>query len=70
MSGGRGVMETGRRAMNGMIVRVTGRLLGCTLLLGLTVPGNAATVEYIHTDALGSVVAVTDGTGTVVERRE
>ena len=56
--------------MKGVIVRVTSRLLGCTLLLGLTVPGNAATVEYIHTDALGSVVAVTDSTGTVIEWRE
>jgi len=31
---------------------------------------HAQTVEYIHTDALGSPVAVTNSTGVVVERRE
>ncbi|NZA25923.1 hypothetical protein H0E84_05960 [Luteimonas sp. SJ-92] len=30
----------------------------------------AETVRYIHTDALGSVVAVTDASGAVIERRE
>ena len=34
-------------------------------------PTSAQTVvEYIHTDALGSVVAVTDASGHVIERRE
>lgn len=33
-------------------------------------PGMAQTVEYMHTDALGSVVAVTDSTGTVTERNQ
>src|SRR3546814_6432958 len=28
------------------------------------------TVEYLHTDALGSVVAVSNSAGTVIERRE
>ncbi|MEL1264686.1 RHS repeat-associated core domain-containing protein [Pseudoxanthomonas putridarboris] len=42
------------------------------LFLGLTVqPVLAQTVvEYLHTDALGSVVAVTDESGNVIERRE
>lgn len=56
--------------MNGTIVRVAGTLLGGVLLLGLAIPGRAATVEYIHTDALGSPVAVTDSNGVVIERRE
>lgn len=30
----------------------------------------AQTVEYIHTDALGSIVAVSDEAGNIVERRE
>ena len=28
------------------------------------------TVEYVHTDALGSVVAITDAARNVIERRE
>ena len=53
--------------MNGSIVQA---MLGCVLLLGLAAPGRAATVEYIHTDALGSPVAVTNSAGVVIERRE
>lgn len=46
-------------------------LPGLVLLLGLVPPAtHAATVEYIHTDALGSVVAVTNSSGQVVGRRE
>jgi len=44
-----------------------------TLLLALAASGSTAhaqTVEYIHTDALGSVVAITDEAGNVVERNE
>lgn len=41
----------------------------CALLLPLPALGQTV-VEYIHTDALGSVVAVTDASGNVVERRE
>ena len=45
------------------------------LLLALTTlvcaaPVAAQTVEYVHTDALGSVVAVTDANRNIVERRE
>ncbi|NZA24830.1 hypothetical protein H0E84_00375 [Luteimonas sp. SJ-92] len=41
------------------------------LLCWLAQPSHAAeTVRYIHTDALGSVVAVTDASGAVIERRE
>lgn len=49
--------------MNGLM-----KLLGCGLLL---VAGQALgqTVEYIHTDALGSPVAITDALGNVVERQ-
>lgn len=39
-------------------------------LLALPAWAVAATVEYIHTDALGSPVAVTNASGQVIERRE
>ena len=43
----------------------------CACLGALSGVVNAqTTVEYIHTDALGSVVAVTDASGNVIERRE
>lgn len=42
-------------------------LLGVTLLLP-AVAAAQSTVEYIHTDALGSPVAVTNSAGAVVER--
>jgi RHS repeat-associated protein len=41
--------------------------LGIAWLSG---PLNAQTVEYIHTDALGSIVAITDEHRNVIERRE
>jgi len=41
------------------------------LLALLTLPAHAQqSVRYIHTDGLGSVVAVTDGSRNVIERRE
>src|SRR3546814_1312645 len=40
------------------------------LALALAAPAFGATVEYLHTDALGSVVAVSNSAGTVIERRE
>jgi RHS repeat-associated protein len=40
------------------------------LLWAITLPLSAQTVEYIHTDALGSPVAVTDANRNVVERSE
>lgn len=39
-------------------------------MLALPAWAVAATVEYIHTDALGSPVAVTNASGQVIERRE
>jgi RHS repeat-associated protein len=33
-------------------------------------PASAQTVEYMHTDALGSIVAITNASGVVVERNE
>jgi RHS repeat-associated protein len=40
------------------------------LLWAITLPLSAQTVEYIHTDALGSPVAITDANRNVVERSE
>ncbi|WP_257644143.1 RHS repeat domain-containing protein [Luteimonas salinisoli] len=48
-------------------------MLQALVLLGLILAQQspaAETVRYIHTDALGSVVAVTDASGAVIERRE
>lgn len=45
----------------------------CLILLLATGTAQASaqeTVKYIHTDALGSIVAVTDASGQVIERRE
>jgi RHS repeat-associated protein len=41
-----------------------------SLLLAVAASAQAQTVEYLHTDALGSVVAVTNTSRTVLERRE
>ncbi|MBB4607345.1 RHS repeat-associated protein [Xanthomonas arboricola] len=50
-----------------MLKRISRR---AALLLALAWPatGLAETVEYIHTDALGSPVAITDAAGNVIER--
>jgi RHS repeat-associated protein len=40
------------------------------LLFAVAASAQAQTVEYLHTDALGSVVAVTNASRTVLERRE
>ena len=47
-----------------------GARLCCTLMMStaLTPSASAETVTYIHTDALGSVVAETDANGNVVKR--
>lgn len=46
-----------------------GLVLAWTLALLLPYTGHAqTTVEYIHTDALGSPVAVTDASGNIIER--
>ena len=45
-------------------------LLGLLLWIGLALSADAqAVVEYLHTDALGSPVAVTDASGNVIERQ-
>src|SRR5690554_3442712 len=47
------------------------RLWSVCLLASLTLPAyGQKTVQYFHTDALGSVVAVTDASGAPIERRE
>jgi len=47
-----------------------GAWLCCVLLVGMTLvpPARAQTVTYIHTDALGSVVAESDANGNVIKR--
>lgn len=47
-----------------------GAWLCCVLLVGLSMvpPVSAQTVTYIHTDALGSVVAESDASGKVIKR--
>ncbi|MFL9583447.1 RHS repeat domain-containing protein [Stenotrophomonas sp. AB1(2024)] len=42
--------------------------LVCLLIVLAAWPAGAQTVTYVHTDALGSVVAKTDANGNVVER--
>ena len=51
---------------------MSARIAGIVLWLLATVVASAQaqTVEYVHTDALGSVVAVTNASRTVLERRE
>lgn len=57
--------------MNTSILRCTRRFLMVLALACAALPALAATtVEYIHTDALGSPVAVTNAAGQVIERRE
>lgn len=51
-----------------MSARIAG--IALWLLAAVAVSAQAQTVEYLHTDALGSVVAVTDANRTVLERRE
>ncbi len=51
-----------------MSARIAGSMLW--LLAMLAASAQAQTVEYLHTDALGSVVAVTNASRTVLERRE
>ena len=51
--------------MSGRIVK---RMLWSLLVVATS--AQAQTVEYLHTDALGSVVAVTNASRTVLERRD
>jgi len=45
-------------------------MLGTVLAAGGAQALTQETIKYIHTDALGSIVAVTDASGRVIERRE
>jgi RHS repeat-associated protein len=51
---------------------MSGRIAGIVfwLVAAVATSAQAQTVEYLHTDALGSVVAVTDANRNVIERRE
>src|SRR3546814_7296563 len=51
---------------------MSGRCLAVFLPLAMTaiLSAHAQTVEYYHTDALGTPVAVTDATGEVIRRNE
>ena len=42
----------------------------CAAASAMPIAAIAQTVEYVHTDALGSVVAITDAGGIVIERNE
>jgi RHS repeat-associated protein len=55
--------------MNLLKSAATAVLLALTTLV-CAAPAAAQAVEYVHTDALGSVVAVTDANRNIVERRE
>ncbi|MCD9004636.1 RHS repeat-associated core domain-containing protein [Luteimonas sp. XNQY3] len=62
--------QLARPMMYGNIIRAILTLLAW-LGVAVTLPAHAqTTVRYIHTDALGSVVAETDSAGNVVARRE
>lgn len=56
--------------MRAPIVSIVRRLLQCLALGCVVLPAHALTVEYIHTDALGTPVAVTNSAGVVIERSE
>lgn len=51
------------------IDRWVGRVLVCLVLLVTAGRVDAQSVEYIHTDALGSPVATTNASGAVIERQ-
>jgi RHS repeat-associated protein len=53
-----------------LLKSATTALLLALATLVCAAPAAAQTVEYVHTDALGSVVAVTDANRNIVERRE
>ncbi|UBB26612.1 hypothetical protein LAG73_05905 [Pseudoxanthomonas japonensis] len=55
--------------MNSQRKASLGTLL-CLMLLSLWAGAQAQTVRYVHTDALGSVVLMTDASRNVVERNE
>lgn len=50
--------------------RLVRRVAGLIALLATTLPAFAGSVEYFHTDALGTPVAITDQDGNVLQRSE
>jgi RHS repeat-associated protein len=67
---GQGLSDMVNKMKNGIFRALT---LALFFLCALLVSGEGhaqATVEYIHTDALGTPVAVTNTTGVVIERSE
>jgi RHS repeat-associated protein len=56
--------------MNGFLVRRFWTWLPGLLMAIGPVSAQAQTVEYLHTDALGTLVAVTNSAGVVIERSE
>ncbi|HGM6732417.1 TPA: RHS repeat domain-containing protein [Stenotrophomonas maltophilia] len=55
--------------MNGLSLLLIRAILALVVLVASVAPGVAQeVVEYIHTDALGSPVAITDVNGQVIER--
>jgi len=67
-----GAMSIWRRWLGEESLKLPGvaAWLCCVLLVGLSLmqTASAQTVTYIHTDALGSVVAETDANGSVIKR--
>jgi len=56
--------------MSGSVRRYLWKWLPGLLMAMVSVSAHAQTVEYIHTDALGTPVAVTNSAGVVIERSE
>ena len=55
--------------MNGLSLLLNRAVLALVVLVACSAPAVAQeVVEYIHTDALGSPVAITDANGQVIER--
>ncbi len=55
--------------MNGLSLLLIRAVLAVVVLAACVAPAVAQeVVEYIHTDALGSPVAITDASGNVIER--
>ena len=55
--------------MNGLSLLLIRVVLAIVVLVACMAPATAQeVVEYIHTDALGSPVAITDASGNVIER--
>src|SRR3546814_10636913 len=67
----RGSVMTRAWLIRGRRSEMNGRklMISCMLLLVCS-PAFAQTVTYVHTDALGSLVLLTDANRNVVERRE